>query len=213
MSTALARAMDPYPERRNPAGCPSRLRAAAAPAAHGPGRLPQESEALPPGQPWSMACEIRFGALASTPRTIRAHVRGILAIWDLKVLSESAEMIASELSTNAVKPLLDPALASEEHPVGLPRLIGDRPATIVFRMRSDGFRLLVAIWDPLGPEEGMPVCREVGPDNESGRGLTIVQALSEEWGCHPHPDGGKTTRAILRKPDGPRRQSAVRAVR
>jgi hypothetical protein len=39
---------------------------------------------------------------------------------------------------------------------------------------------------------------EVSADNERGRGLRIVEALSVHWGWHPE-DGGKAIFAVLAK--------------
>ena len=53
-----------------------------------------------------------------------------------------------------------------------------------------------------------PVRRDATPDAEHGRGLTIVEALSDKWGFYhpdPHPGddqrpGGKVTWALMRPP-------------
>jgi anti-sigma regulatory factor (Ser/Thr protein kinase) len=39
---------------------------------------------------------------------------------------------------------------------------------------------------------GVPAVRSPGPREPSGRGLQLVQALSDEWGLAPGPRGGKT---------------------
>jgi len=33
---------------------------------------------------------------------------------------------------------------------------------------------------------------QAAPDAESGRGMQLVEALSDEWGVTEHPEGGKT---------------------
>ena len=40
--------------------------------------------------------------------------------------------------------------------------------------------------------------REAPADSERGRGLQIVEALSDYWGWHPE-DGGKAIYAVLAK--------------
>ena len=47
--------------------------------------------------------------------------------------------------------------------------------------------VLILVWDAVG---GCPVPRDAGPDEENGRGLAIVNALSADWGhYHPLPKG------------------------
>ena len=43
-------------------------------------------------------------------------------------------------------------------------------------------RLLVEVWDQA---PGIPVLREAAGDEESGRGLILVNAISEKWGWNP----------------------------
>jgi hypothetical protein len=39
----------------------------------------------------------------------------------------------------------------------------------------------------------LPAPRDAAPDDDSGRGLTLVAALAERWGADPRPYGiGKT---------------------
>ncbi|MFJ8361358.1 ATP-binding protein [Streptomyces sp. NPDC093984] len=39
----------------------------------------------------------------------------------------------------------------------------------------------------------LPTPRDASPDDESGRGLTLVAALADDWGAEPRPGGiGKT---------------------
>jgi hypothetical protein len=46
-----------------------------------------------------------------------------------------------------------------------------------------------------------PVVREAGEDDESGRGLAIVAALSAEWGFYyPAEFAGKVTWAVIDTP-------------
>lgn len=154
--------------------------------------------AAPPSRRWPMTSGIpHLGALMTAPGLVRAHIRATLALWNLSVMKDAAEVVASELASNAVLALADPETADEEHPLGVPRLIGDRPATIAFRMRSDGGCLLIELWDP---DDRMPVLTEAGDDEESGRGLAMVDALCMTWGWEPHESGGKVVYGLLEKP-------------
>jgi hypothetical protein len=46
-----------------------------------------------------------------------------------------------------------------------------------------------------------PVTREAPDSSDRGRGLRIVEALSDCWGWHPE-DGGKAVYAVLAKQPG-----------
>jgi len=47
----------------------------------------------------------------------------------------------------------------------------------------------------------LPTPRDASPDDESGRGLTLVAALADEWDAEPRPGGiGKTVWFELRAP-------------
>lgn len=51
--------------------------------------------------------------------------------------------------------------------------------------------LRVEVSDAGGSE--LPVAREAGPDDETGRGLALVAALASRWGAYPRRHGiGKT---------------------
>lgn len=53
-------------------------------------------------------------------------------------------------------------------------------------MFSDRTALLIEVFDTV---PGKPERRDAATGDENGRGLAIVEALSETWGSHPHPRG------------------------
>ena len=53
-------------------------------------------------------------------------------------------------------------------------------------LASDGPDVLISVWD--GSSQA-PVRQEAGPDDESGRGLLIVESLSRDWGSYRTADG------------------------
>ena len=121
-----------------------------------------------PGPAAPNPCYVReshlvLGALPSAVPCARLHVRLVLAEWDLKPLADTAELIVSELMTNAT-----------EASMRLP----DRPP-IALRLLASEKTLVIEVWDhsPLDLEP-----REASPDAEGGRGLTVVAALSDRWG-------------------------------
>jgi len=93
-------------------------------------------------------------------------------------VADTAELLLSELVTNSL-----------QHAYAPPgREIGLRFATY------DG-RLRVEVADA---NDTRPVLRQATAEDERGRGLALVQALSERWGCCPRRHGiGKATWAEL----------------
>jgi hypothetical protein len=43
----------------------------------------------------------------------------------------------------------------------------------------------------------MPARRDAGPDEDSGRGLMLVEALGKDWGAYREADGGKVVWVML----------------
>jgi anti-sigma regulatory factor (Ser/Thr protein kinase) len=96
-------------------------------------------------------------------------VRAVAREWGLANLADTAELLASELVTNAVQ-----ASAGLLSPVVRIWLVSDQESVVLH------------VWD--GCDE-MPVCQHPGYDDDSGRGLMLVQALAAEWGAYRKPPG------------------------
>jgi anti-sigma regulatory factor (Ser/Thr protein kinase) len=116
--------------------------------------------------------------LPSTPYSVqmaRFYVRAALTYHELGGYAEDAEMVTSELVTNAI-----------EHAGGLQfdlevmHMIGSRAVAIIVT----------------DPSPHPPVKRDLSADTDHGRGLNIVAALSASWGWRPQ-DPGKAVYAIL----------------
>ncbi|MFI9574110.1 ATP-binding protein [Microbispora rosea] len=132
-----------------------------------------------------------FGSAATAPRRARAFVRCQLRGWELADLAETAELVVSELVTNAVRAtdaVVSPPMASSMFPVAL--------RTVALRVRVAPGRpsLFIEVWDvsdrdpvPHG-EAGGELGGELG---ESGRGLVLVGSLARRWGHYSAPDRGK----------------------
>jgi anti-sigma regulatory factor (Ser/Thr protein kinase) len=80
---------------------------------------------------------------------------------------------------------------------GRPRYTTDTGlACIRLRLSTDGMVALVEVWDE---NFDLPKTTQPGPDDESGRGLMLVDALTERWGWDLPPSGrGKIVWALLR---------------
>ncbi|MYT73731.1 MULTISPECIES: ATP-binding protein [unclassified Streptomyces] len=109
---------------------------------------------------------------AGAPRLARRLTRSFLAGCTDDTAAD-AELVVTELVTNATR-------ASDSH--------------CRMSLRIDADELTVAVHDD-GP--GLPRLRPPSQSAESGRGITLVRALSRRWSVEPHPQGGKTVRAVL----------------
>jgi anti-sigma regulatory factor (Ser/Thr protein kinase) len=107
----------------------------------------------------------------------RVHVRAALNRHGLADYCADAEVIASELVTNAITHAGPPACRLE-----LVRLPGGAVAVIV----ADSSTRL-------------PVQCDAAEFAEHGRGLRLVAALSARWGCTAH-ENGKSVYAVLARP-------------
>jgi hypothetical protein len=94
-------------------------------------------------------------------------------------ISDTAELVTSELVTNAAMAVTDP-----EARLGNAQSAGGVPL-VRLRLLSDAARVVIEVWDtnPLPP-----VVTQADADCESGRGLMLVDALCERWGWTT-PDG------------------------
>jgi anti-sigma regulatory factor (Ser/Thr protein kinase) len=89
--------------------------------------------------------------------------------WGLRALADTAELLVSELVTNAV--LASGSLLS---PVVRIWLVSERNG------------VFIRVWD--GSKQ-MPVRQDADLDSDCGRGLLLVETLSKDWGTYPKGDG------------------------
>lgn len=125
---------------------------------------------------WPLQTHLELAALPTAPACARGHVRSVASEWGLADLSDTAELLASELVTNAVQ-------ASERLP-----LRADLPVVPVVRLWviCDQNSIVIHVWD--GNSE-MPVRRDAASDAEGGRGLLLVDALGADWGAYRKHNG------------------------
>jgi anti-sigma regulatory factor (Ser/Thr protein kinase) len=129
---------------------------------------------------WPLQDFLELGALAGAVPCARLHARQVLWEWGLRSLGENAELLVTELVTNAVK--------------------ASRAMTQAFPVRlwlaSDSAQVLILVSDA-SPQP--PVRIDTSDEAENGRGLMLVEAISEQWGWYFREDKhGKVVWATVR---------------
>jgi anti-sigma regulatory factor (Ser/Thr protein kinase) len=126
-------------------------------------------------QPCAHRLYAEMGAQPSAVPHARRCARQALTAWKLGDIADDIELVVSEIVTNAVRATLGMRAA----------------APVALYLALDRRGLYVLAWDCC-PE--LPVLRAHADDAESGRGLELVSALSDEWGtCACAEGGGKVT--------------------
>ena len=99
--------------------------------------------------------------------------------------ADTAELLVSELVTNAVRFASTPAPAHRHsEPAGM----------IWLSVRNFVEELLIEVYDT---DANPPVLTEAAEDAENGRGLLLVDVLSKEWSYFFPPQGGKVVYCVL----------------
>jgi len=102
-------------------------------------------------------------------------------------ITETAELLASELVTNAVRFARDPGRAPQDSK-------SVDASVISLSLRHFRGSLLIEVYDA---DDNPPVLSAPGDYAESGRGLVLVNALSKEWSYFFPPGGGKVVYCVL----------------
>jgi anti-sigma regulatory factor (Ser/Thr protein kinase) len=128
---------------------------------------------------WPLQDFLELGALASAVPCARLHARQVAWEWGLRHLAEGTGLIVTEFVTNALSACQ--VLA--------------QPPPVRLWLVSDRARILIVVWDA-SPRP--PVRAQASGEAEHGRGLMLVEAVSEQWGWYPRSDGrGKFLWAVL----------------
>jgi anti-sigma regulatory factor (Ser/Thr protein kinase) len=106
-----------------------------------------------------------FDGVPTAPRDVRRFVREVLLAWGDDQQLGDAELIASELATNAVKHAHSPFRVS----------VARTASTTMLAVRDTSF------------EQPEPRARPT--HDGGGRGLALVSELSSSWGTRPEADG------------------------
>jgi anti-sigma regulatory factor (Ser/Thr protein kinase) len=125
---------------------------------------------------WPLVTHLELGAFPSAVPCARGHVRTVVHEWDLGESADTAELLASELTTNAVQ--ASQRLEARADPVIVP--------VVRFWLLSDLASLVIRVWDG---NDQMPVRRDADLGQEGGRGLMLVESLAAEWGASREANG------------------------
>jgi anti-sigma regulatory factor (Ser/Thr protein kinase) len=154
------------------------------------------------GRYWPRQDYLPLGALPSAVPSARLHARLIMAEWGFGTISETVELVVSELVTNGVN-------AS--------RALGHRPP-VWLGLSADDRLVLVVVWDGNPEPVRIPDSGDIEvPDleAESGRGLLLVDSLSTHWGAYSLGSGhGKVVWSLVAVPEAPmpKQDQAVQAL-
>ena len=135
----------------------------------------------PPNRPLADVVHQGFAATTTAPRWARRHAAGVLAAWDVSELETVVVQIVSELVANAV-----------ERPIAT----NGAPYAVRLTLRLLPRRIGIEVFDP---DPAAPILTQAMADDERGRGLAIVRALSCGLGVVPL-HGGKLVVAQVRRP-------------
>ncbi len=171
--------------RENPARDPAGLAGAGSTAAAGSWDNPPANQAglrIPPfitrqrrgmNDRWPLQDFLELGALLSAVPCARLHARQVLWEWGIGNLGDSTELLVTELITNAVR-------ASREMA---------RVSAVRLWLLSDSARVLILVWDASPQPPVLMGLMGVTDEAEHGRGLMLVEAVSEQWGWYSLDDG------------------------
>jgi anti-sigma regulatory factor (Ser/Thr protein kinase) len=130
--------------------------------------------------PSAVGCPLSRGPQSA--RAARRLTRNTLRDWGLSALAEDAETIVGEFVANAVT---HAAAVRDRKPTA---------ENLGLRLLRRNGEVICAVLDP---SDAAPVLKDAGGVEEAGRGLQMVDALSDVWGWSPVAGRGKAVWAIL----------------
>ncbi|NUK51299.1 ATP-binding protein [Streptomyces lunaelactis] len=107
-----------------------------------------------------LRCVLPFKAVPTELQLLRKTVRSTLGRWGVLAVADETELIVTELATNVIKHVGEGA-----------------PATLVLEPRDDRIRVELHDKGHTAPALGSGGC-----DEECGRGLHLLSAMSLGWG-------------------------------
>jgi anti-sigma regulatory factor (Ser/Thr protein kinase) len=140
-------------------------------------------------------CRVRLATGPAAPAEARRRVRDAIRTWQVPVDLDAALLLTSELVTNAIR-----------HEAGQ---AGQAAPPVMLAIASSRGRLRVDVHDT---SRSLPAVAEVPADAETGRGLLLVETLSDEWGFYRTPAGKAVYFTLAFEPDKPEHRPRRAAV-
>ena len=125
-------------------------------------------------------CRVRLATGPAAAAEARHRVRSAIQSWQVPVDPDTAILLTSELVTNAVR-----------HEAG-------QAVMLVVTCARGQLRVDVHDTSP-----SWPAVTDVPADAETGRGLLLVETLSDEWGSYRTPAGKAVYFMLAFQPDQP----------
>jgi anti-sigma regulatory factor (Ser/Thr protein kinase) len=113
-----------------------------------------------------VTAHLELPAVPESAGTARRFVAFLIASWRLGVSADDAELVTSELVTNAIT-----AVRKHGTPNGL--------VVVALAALASG-AVRIDVWDPVATDALSAKAAEAGDEN--GRGLFLVDVLSDRWG-------------------------------
>ncbi|ANB06627.1 regulator [Streptomyces ambofaciens] len=117
------------------------------------------------------AWKLPFSAEAEEVAGLRRILRLRLELWDVQELSDAAELCVSELVANVIK-----------------HVGPGTPTTLA--VSTNGTRLRIEVHDP--STRALPVLTDVSAEAEEGRGMALIEAITDRWGVDLSADRKST---------------------
>jgi len=136
--------------------------------------LPEQGSAASPTRPTPRRTLLELSAMPSAVPCARLHARNVMAEWGMSAIARTAELLASELVTNAIT--------------------ASPGSVVTMRLTAGVNSALIEVHDP---SPRMPELQDLEEATEHGRGLMLVTILSVEWGVRPIPGRGKVVWCVL----------------
>ncbi len=124
-----------------------------------------------------------FAAETSSVPKARRYTADLAHAWDLGDVVDTAELLVAELTTNAV----EASCRTGGHTTP------GRRERIALRLTCTDTTMVIEVWDEAA---AVPVRRAQAAEAESGRGLFLVEALSQDFGYYP-TSGGKVVWCVI----------------
>ncbi|MEU7983266.1 ATP-binding protein [Streptosporangium canum] len=142
---------------------------------------------------------LELSVFPTSPYYARVHVQRVLEGWRRDDLIETAQLVVSELVSNAIKAHVSPPAATESFAVTGSFAVTEAaahasPDHIWMDLYPAGDTIVLRVWDA---SRTPPVLRTPDLDDEGGRGLCLVDLLARSWGYYRPASGGKVVWCTL----------------